>query len=136
MAAMLGTNDPERARPAAIALGMAMQRTNILRDIDEDARAGRIYLARETIERHGALAPGRRAALLREQIAPRGRAVRAGRRRDRAARHGRRAVAAAAAMYRAILRQIERAGYAGVPGRAIVPRRRKLTLGLLAALRA
>jgi phytoene/squalene synthetase len=39
---------------------MAMQGTNILRDIDEDA-AGRIYLPRATIARHGSLAPGRRA---------------------------------------------------------------------------
>lgn len=39
---------------------------------------------------------------------------------------GRRAVAAAAAMYREILRQIEREGYGRRGGRAVVPRRRKL----------
>ena len=67
----------DRASPAAAALGMAMQRTNILRDIDEDAANGRVYIARETIERFGGeLAPGRREALLRDQIAPRRRALR------------------------------------------------------------
>src|SRR4051812_24367568 len=35
MAELLGMARPERGRPAAAALGMAMQRTNILRDIDE-----------------------------------------------------------------------------------------------------
>ena len=54
MASVLGTEDDERARPAAAALGMAMQRTNILRDLDEDGAAGRAYLARETTDRFGA----------------------------------------------------------------------------------
>ena len=43
-----------------------------------------------------------------------------------AARAGGRAIAAAAAMYREILRQIEREGYGARPGRAVVARRRKL----------
>ena len=41
-------------------------------------------------------------------------------------RHGRRAIAAAAAMYREILRQIEREGYGALAGRAVVPPARKL----------
>ena len=57
--AVLGTTDDARARPAAAALGMAMQRTNILRDLDEDGAAGRAYLARETTDRFGAPVPGR-----------------------------------------------------------------------------
>ena len=69
MAAVLGTTDDERARPAAAALGMAMQRTNILRDLDEDGAAGRSYLAREVTDRFGAPVPGGREALLRDQIA-------------------------------------------------------------------
>ena len=48
---------------------MAMQRTNILRDIDEDAAAGRSYLAEASVARFGPPAPGARAALLRDQIA-------------------------------------------------------------------
>jgi phytoene synthase len=34
-------------------LGRALQLTNILRDLDEDARRGRLYLPREILERHG-----------------------------------------------------------------------------------
>lgn len=40
---MLGVRDP-LASPFAIDLGVAMQLTNIARDVGEDARAGRIYL--------------------------------------------------------------------------------------------
>jgi phytoene synthase len=39
------------ATEAAIALGIAMQLTNILRDIGEDARRGRIYLPLEELKR-------------------------------------------------------------------------------------
>ena len=37
-------------------LGRALQLTNILRDLDEDARRGRLYLPREILERHGIVA--------------------------------------------------------------------------------
>ena len=43
MCAVLGVNDP-RAIPHAIDLGIAMQLTNITRDISEDARSERRYL--------------------------------------------------------------------------------------------
>lgn len=43
----------ERAHSAADALGRALQLTNILRDIDEDAQRGRLYLPREILDRHG-----------------------------------------------------------------------------------
>ena len=130
MAALLGTRgDAERARAAAAALGMAMQRTNILRDIDEDGGRGRVYLAAETVTRFGgSLAPGRREALLRDQIA------RADALYDRGLggipmlASGGRAVAAAAAMYREILRQIEREGYGARPGRVVVTGGRKLAV--------
>jgi phytoene synthase len=53
-AAVMGfeTTDPEvihMATEAAIALGIAMQLTNILRDIGEDAQRGRIYLPLEEL---------------------------------------------------------------------------------------
>ncbi len=53
-AAVMGfeTNDPaviSAATEAAIALGIAMQLTNILRDIGEDAQRGRIYLPLEEL---------------------------------------------------------------------------------------
>jgi phytoene synthase len=49
-----GTADPERAEPRADALGVALQITNILRDIIEDRdRMGRVYLPLEDRERFG-----------------------------------------------------------------------------------
>jgi phytoene synthase len=42
-----------RARTAAVALGIAMQLTNMLRDIGEDARRGRIYLPQEDLDHFG-----------------------------------------------------------------------------------
>jgi phytoene synthase len=43
----------EAAHSVADHLGRALQLTNILRDLDEDARRGRLYLPREILERHG-----------------------------------------------------------------------------------
>ena len=130
MAALLGTDgEPGEADAAAAALGMAMQRTNILRDIDEDAAHGRVYLAAETLERHGgSLAPGRREALLRDQIARADALYERGLEGLPLLRNGRRAIAAAAAMYREILRQIEREGYGRRAGRVVVAGRRKLAV--------
>jgi presqualene diphosphate synthase len=46
--------DPsENAHAVAESLGRALQLTNILRDLDEDAERGRLYLPRELLERHG-----------------------------------------------------------------------------------
>jgi phytoene synthase len=128
MAALLGAAGPN-AEGAACALGMAMQRTNILRDIDEDGGNGRVYLARRTIERFGgSLEPGAREALLRDQIARADADYDAGIAGIPMLPRGRRAIAAAAGMYREILRQIEREGYQSRPGRAVVCRRRKLAV--------
>ncbi len=127
MAHVLGMSDAARALPAAAALGQAMQLTNILRDIDEDLEAGRVYLPREAIERcGGSLAPGEREALLRDQIARADAQYEIGRAGIPLLVRGQRAIGAAAVMYREILRQIERDGYGASPGRAVVPRRRKL----------
>jgi presqualene diphosphate synthase len=41
------------AHRVAESLGRALQLTNILRDIDEDAKRGRLYLPREILDRHG-----------------------------------------------------------------------------------
>jgi 15-cis-phytoene synthase len=135
MASVLGVRDAAVAEPAAAALGMAMQRTNILRDIDEDRAAGRSYIAQAAVARHGPPLPGRRAALMREQIA------RADVLYDRGLagvgqlRAGGTAIAAAAAMYREILRQLEREGLGAEPGRAVVGSGRKLSVAARAALR-
>jgi len=47
-----GYSDP-KAREYAIDLGLAMQLTNILRDIREDSELGRIYLPQEELARFG-----------------------------------------------------------------------------------
>jgi phytoene synthase len=133
MAHVLGMRDPELALPAAAAVGKAMQRTNVLRDIDEDLQAGRIYVPRMAIERcGGSLAPGAREALLRDRIARADALYDVGCAGIPLLARGQRAISAAAAMYREILRQIERDGYGARPGRAIVPRRRKLIVAALA----
>ena len=49
---IFGYTDP-RAREAAVDLGLAMQLTNIMRDIREDADAGRVYLPQEDLRRFG-----------------------------------------------------------------------------------
>jgi phytoene synthase len=136
MTAVLGARDLDRARPAAVALGIAMQRTNILRDIDEDAANGRVYLAQEAVMRHGSPPAGRRAGLLREQIAYADRLYERGLGGVEELRTGGRAIAAAGAMYREILRQIERDGYGAASERARVSRTRKLAIAAGAAWRA
>jgi len=56
---VFGTPDAIVAAPLADALGVALQLTNILRDIREDYRSGRVYLPAEDIQRFGCtLQPG------------------------------------------------------------------------------
>jgi phytoene synthase len=136
MTAVLGARDLRLASPAAVALGIAMQRTNILRDIDEDAANGRVFLAEEAVMRHGSPRPGRRAELLREQIAYADSLYERGLAGVGELRSGGRAIAAAGAMYREILRQIERDGYGATRRRASVPRARKLAVAAGAAWHA
>lgn len=135
MASLLGFDgDPAAVRRAASALGMAMQRTNILRDIDEDGCKGRVYLAADTVARFGPPRPGRREALLRDQIARADALYDEGVAGIAYLRSGRRAIRAAASMYREILRQIERDGYGARAGRAVVPTRRKLLVAARATV--
>ena len=49
---IVGFHDP-RARERAVDLGLAMQLTNIARDVKEDLNMGRIYLPQDEIERFG-----------------------------------------------------------------------------------
>jgi phytoene synthase len=51
--AIYGATDYERAEPLADALGVALQLTNVLRDLVEDREMGRVYLPREDLERFG-----------------------------------------------------------------------------------
>ena len=52
MMRVFGSEDPE-AEPRALDLGRGMQLTNILRDVAEDAKAGRIYLPAREREQYG-----------------------------------------------------------------------------------
>jgi phytoene synthase len=120
LAKMFGTLRPDGESKMAV-LGRAFQRTNILRDIDEDLANGRLYVARTTIERFGPPSPGARKELLRDQIARADRLYDDGLDAIPLLTRGRRGMALAAALYREILRQIERAGYGRAPGRVAVP---------------
>lgn len=133
MAHVLGfTGDVAEVHRTAAALGMAMQRTNILRDLDEDAALGRCYVAQETTDALGPPLPGRRERLLRDQIARADARYEEGLAGVPLLARGRFAIRAAAEMYREILREIEREGYGRRPGRASVSTGRKLA----AAVRA
>ncbi len=136
MAAILGVRD-DRAWRAACALGCAMQRTNILRDVDEDMGNGRVYLARDTLDRFGItdLASQDRTALYRDQIARADALFDEGLAGVPMLLNGDRAIAAAAVMYREILREIERGGYGAGRDRAVVSGRRKAWLMGVALMR-
>lgn len=50
---IFGTTNPDAAEPLADTLGIALQLTNILRDVREDRLMNRIYLPAEDLERFG-----------------------------------------------------------------------------------
>jgi 15-cis-phytoene synthase len=50
---VFGTTDPQQAVPLADSLGVALQLTNILRDIREDYASGRVYLPAEDFSAFG-----------------------------------------------------------------------------------
>lgn len=50
---VFGTADPATAAPRADALGVALQLTNILRDVREDGANGRVYLPAKDLARFG-----------------------------------------------------------------------------------
>jgi phytoene synthase len=127
LAGLLGTTGPEGVEKMA-KLGAAMQRTNILRDIDEDLAHGRLYIPRTAIECFGFPAPGSREALLRDQI-PRADALyEEGMGAIPLLSDGRQAMGLSTVLYREILRQIERDGFGRRPGRAVVPQWQKRIL--------
>lgn len=132
----------------ARALGHAMQLTNILRDVGEDWRAGRLYVPTELLDRHGVTEAdlddwvhGRRTAgrawyaivveLRREAEA----AYAAGLQGVAALpAFARRAVTVAAFVYRGLHDEIAALGERHLRVRAVVPMHRKLRLALAALL--
>ncbi|HEY4810963.1 MAG TPA: phytoene/squalene synthase family protein [Solirubrobacteraceae bacterium] len=117
---MFGSTDPSCEDRMAM-LGRAFQRTNILRDIDEDHDHGRVYVARRTIERFGSPTPGAREALMRDQIARADQLYDEGLSAIPLLSRGGRGMAVSVSLYREILRQIEREGYGRQRGRINVP---------------
>jgi phytoene synthase len=120
LAKMFGTSHPDGETKMAT-LGRAFQRTNILRDIDEDNAHGRLYIARTTIEQYGFPQPGARNELLRDQIARADQLYDEGLGAIPLLIRGQRGMALSTALYREILRQIERDGYGRSVGRVTVP---------------
>ncbi len=148
MAALLGVRggDEVQADHAARALGAAMQRTNILRDIDEDLANGRVYLPATSLRRVGldpaaasgptSLRDGDRRALYMAEIARADAEYEVGVAGIRHLLNGGRSIRVAGHLYREILRQLARDGF-GVrrPHRPVVGRVRKAA-ALLRAMRA
>lgn len=130
MVAILGPLSPA-ADASGRALGIAMQRTNILRDIDEDLSNGRIYIPKQTLRLAHVrdLPRDDRHLLLRLEIAIADDWYDHGLQVVDQVAAGRLAVRSAGLMYREILRQIERNGLGAVrPDRAVVPAWRKAEL--------
>ncbi len=127
IAELFGSIDRSCAPKMAL-LGAAMQRTNILRDIDEDREHGRVYIAQSTIERFGFPFPGARRALIEDQIGRADALYERGWDALALLRSGRRAMTVSTLLYRETLRQIEREGFGEKPGRATIPRWRKSLL--------
>lgn len=125
----------EQAIPYAVRLGIALQVTNILRDVAEDRRAGRVYLPEDELAAFGLA----ETDLDREEVDERWRdfmrfQIERNRRLYREAApgivllntDGRFAVAAASEFYRAILDDIEAHDYDVFHRRAHVSARKKL----------
>jgi phytoene synthase len=51
--AVYGPRDPAAAEPRAESLGLSLQQINIMRDVAEDWRLGRVYLPGDELERFG-----------------------------------------------------------------------------------
>ena len=52
-AAVYGPTDPAKAAPRAETLGLALQQINIMRDVPEDWRLGRVYIPQDELDRFG-----------------------------------------------------------------------------------
>jgi phytoene synthase len=141
---ILGASAPNAAR-YGIALGQAMQMTNILRDVGEDARMDRIYLPATDLRRFAcsdqAILQGRIdeafVALMRYEVAQ----VRAMYREAEPgiallAPDARYTVRLALDLYRGILPQIEANRYDVFSRRAYVPFRVKMLMAIGTAIRS
>lgn len=137
MALLMGARSAE-ALARACDLGVAMQLTNIARDVGEDARAGRLYLPREWMREAGIDPDAWLAApvfnpalasviarLLREADVLYDRVAAGVARLPAGCRPG---INAARSLYAEIGRELERGGLDSVARRAVVPAWRKVWL--------
>jgi phytoene synthase len=137
MAALMGARDADVVGRACD-LGMAMQLSNIARDVGEDARAGRLYLPLDWLREAGIdpdawLAAPRFSPALGDVIR---RLLRVADELYRQAERGighlpsacRPGIHAARHLYAEIGREVERAGGDSVTRRAVVPAKRKALL--------
>lgn len=129
----------EEAIPYAIKLGVALQMTNILRDVGEDWRTGRLYLPQDELADFGLSEQDLDLGVAAGAVTERWRRFmrfQLTRNRDLYAealpgicllnRDGRFAIAAAADLYAGILDEIERADFNVFSQRAFVSSKRKL----------
>jgi phytoene synthase len=135
---IFGYSSP-RAREYAIDLGIALQLTNILRDVAEDARRGRIYLPAEELRAFGVreedLSAGVATPALKQLLRWNAQRARAHYLRARAAigEAERRRLVIAEIMgdiYYALLERLEANGFQIFGGKTIVRRRRKMAIAL------
>ena len=131
---IFGTWEP-RADDVADHLGRALQLTNILRDVDEDAERGRLYLPRETLEKHGITSddpatvlahPGLDAACAELAVLAKHHYTEAERAMAACQRSAMRPAMMMGGVYRAVLDRLERRGWAAPRPEVKVPKLLKL----------
>lgn len=128
----------------AAQLGLAFQLTNIIRDVGEDARRGRIYLPQDEMQAHGVseadVFAGRQTEAFRRLMDDQyQRAIatyeQALARLPDIDRRNQRPALVMAAIYRTLLEEIRRAGYPVLRHRIALPALRKLWIAWLAWMR-
>ncbi len=133
-----GATEPE-ARELALAEGDALQFTNILRDVAEDAERGRLYLPRELLQRHGidstdpmtVLADPRLPAVCRDLAGlAEERFAEAERLMARCARGPMRPARIMLAMYRRLLTRLQENDWQDITVRVSLPKAEKLWIAL------
>ena len=142
MAVLMGTRDPATLS-CACELGIAMQLTNVARDVGEDARMGRCYLPLDWMREEGIDVDGWIAAPAPTPAIARltGRVLDAADRHYAAAAPGiarlpldcRAGISVAARLYAEIGEEVRRAGLDSVTRRAVVSSSRKAAIVSLAA---
>jgi len=129
----------DAAHQVAESLGRALQLTNILRDLDEDAQRGRLYLPREILDRHGIHGcepravlsdPGLPAACRDVAAIAQGHFADAARAIRQCSRRAMRPAALMGAFYRAMLEALVQQGWDDPTRRVRLSKSRKLWLVL------